>query len=375
LYAFNTNGHEVLSQVFENGDFLVTANYPEKLGVKERMDAGVQTTDLFLLRKYKRSYRINHLPEPVNSIFTEADGWMAEDQSYILFVSDRSGNIGEYHKKGWKWNDSFWGNTDVYVSLRSGNGWAEPINLGAKINTPYAERTPWLSYDGLTLFLSSNGYINGKKDLDVFAFRRKSLSDWVNWQGPYLVDDANTAYDDWGYKETRNRDAFLASSDKLDFKPTQYLAAGDGGIRETNFRSGYRLYGLQVAALNNEFETNLYYLKKVDKPAYILRDVFFDFDSYTIRENFEKYLLLLIDQINQNDSMVIEINGHTDRRGSVKYNYNLSLKRADVLKDFFIKNGVKNKIITKGYGNQYPLASTSTPSDDAKNRRVEIYFK
>jgi hypothetical protein len=97
---------------------------------------------------------------------------MAEDQSYILFVSDRNGNIGEYHKKGWKWNESFWGNTDVYVCIKEGDYWGNPINLGSKINTPYAERTPWLSEDGLTLYVSSNGYVKGKTDLDVYAFKR-----------------------------------------------------------------------------------------------------------------------------------------------------------------------------------------------------------
>ena len=43
---------------------------PEKLGVKKDKDAGVQTTDLFFIRNTKSGYQVNHLPEPVNSIFT-----------------------------------------------------------------------------------------------------------------------------------------------------------------------------------------------------------------------------------------------------------------------------------------------------------------
>ncbi|MFN5209685.1 MAG: hypothetical protein ACK5D8_09360, partial [Bacteroidota bacterium] len=178
LKEINSNGHEVVSQVFKNDDLLVTGNYPENFGVKEKKDVGAQTTDIYFLREGKGGYQINHLPEPVNSIFTESDGFMAEDQSYILFVSDRNGNIGEYHKKGWKWNDSFWGNTDVYVCIKEGDYWGNPINLGSKINTPYAERTPWLSEDGLTLYLSSNGYVKGKTDLDVYAFKRNDKNNW-----------------------------------------------------------------------------------------------------------------------------------------------------------------------------------------------------
>ena len=177
MTKINTNGHEVVSQVFPNNDLLVTANYPEKYGVKDNPDAGVETTDIFLLKQGKDGYQVNHLPEPVNSIFTEADGYMAEDHSYILFVSDRDGNIGEYHKKGWKWNESFWGNTDVYVSIKEGDYWGKPINLGLKINTPYAERTPVLSKDRLTLYLSSNGYVKGENDLDVYADK---LNEFIN---------------------------------------------------------------------------------------------------------------------------------------------------------------------------------------------------
>ena len=79
LSEINTNGHEVVTQAFENGNLLITGNYPEKLGVKKTQDAGVQTTDLFYLEKNNSSYQIKHFPEPVNSIYTESDAWMNED--------------------------------------------------------------------------------------------------------------------------------------------------------------------------------------------------------------------------------------------------------------------------------------------------------
>ena len=375
LASLNTNGHEVVSQVFANGDLLITGNYPEKLGVKKDKDAGVQTTDLFFIRNTKSGYQVNHLPEPVNSIFTEADGWMAEDQSFILFVSDRSGHVGEYHKKGWKWNDSFWGNTDIYVSLKEGDYWSVPINLGNIINTNFSERTPWLSADGLTLYLSSNGYVKEKTDLDVYAFKRKTLNDWINWQGPYVVEDANTPYDDWGYKENSKRDAFVASANKLGFKPTQGGVAGDGGVRETNYRPGYELHGLQIASLNREFETNIYHLQNTQSPAFIASDLFFDFNSFVIKNSFKKYLLLLVDQIKQNKESTIEIFGHTDNIGNADYNLQLSKKRADAVKEFLLLNGVKNAVISKGFGNKNPALPNTTELNRQKNRRVEVFIK
>jgi outer membrane protein OmpA-like peptidoglycan-associated protein len=375
LTDLNTNGHEVLTQVFKNGNLLLTANYPEKLGATNDSDAGKQTTDLFFVKKNKSGYQINHLPEPVNSIFTEADGWMAEDQSYILFVSDRPGHVGDYHKKGWKWNESFWGNTDVYVSIKEGDYWSVPINLGPKVNTPFAERTPWLSNNGLTLYLSSNGYVEGKLDLDVYAFKRKSTNDWTNWDGPFEVEDANTSNDDWGYKETLSGDAFVASVNKLNFKPTQGGAAGDGGIRETNYRPGYEVHGLQIAALNNAFVTNIYHLQNDGKPSFTLNDLFFDFDSHAIKNSFEMYLILLADQINQNKEIEIEINGHTDNKGKEEYNRVLSLKRANAIKLFLVSNGVTNHIVTSGFGASQPAFPNTTVENRSKNRRVEIFFK
>ena len=375
MKEINTTGHEVVSQVFKNSDLLVTANYPEKYGVKINKDAGVQTTDIFLVKNGNGGYQINHLPEPINSIFTEADGFMAEDQSYILFVSDRNGNIGEYHKKGWKWNESFWGNTDVYVCIKDGDYWKNPINLGSKINTPYAERTPWLSEDGLTLYLSSNGFVKGKTDLDVYAFKRTDKDNWSNWNGPYEVADANTLNDDWGYKEYNDGVAYLASTTKLGFKPTQGGIAGDGGVRETNYRPGYELHGLQVAALNSEYETNIYMLKNPSLPTLVINDVFFDFDSYTVKSSFEKYLLLIVDQIKQNNTAAIEINGYTDDVGKKEYNQQLSLKRADAISSFLTQNGVKNIIKTKGLGGSKPMYPNTTSENRKKNRRIELFIK
>jgi outer membrane protein OmpA-like peptidoglycan-associated protein len=375
ISQINTNGHEVASQVFNNGDLLVTANYPEKLGSDNNSEARSQTTDLFQLFKSNSGYQINHFPEPVNSIFTESDGWMDEGRTFILFVSDRPGHMGDFHKKGFKWNESFWGNTDVYVSTKEGDSWTVPVNLGPKVNTQFAERTPWLSKDGLTLYLSSNGYLKGKHDLDVYAFKRKNLNSWNEWEGPFEIKDANSDYDDWGYKETINGDAYLASASPLGFKPTQGGRAGDGVIFQTNFRPGYEVYGLQVSSLNAEYETNIFVLKNNNKPTFVVNDVFFEFDSFLINKSFGKYLDLIIDQIKLNNSSIVEINGHTDNIGQSGYNQELSLKRALEIKKYLLSKGLNNSIVTQGFGDGKPILPNTSVENRKRNRRVEIYLK
>ena len=369
----NTNGHEVVSQVLDNGSLVLAANYTEKLGSNE---AGVETTDLFIAQERGvNNFQIFHFPEPVNSIFSECDGFISSDGSYILFVSDRPGHVGDYHKKGWKWNSSFWGNTDVYVSLKNDDFWSVPINLGDVINTKAAERTPWLSDDGLTLYVSSNGYYADRTDLDIYAFKRKNKSNWTEWEGPYPISDANSLYDDWGYKETESSEAYFARVVPLGFKPTQGGTAGDGGIRETNYRTGYEIFGQQIAALNSENTTDIYYLKKHDAPIITLTDMIFDFNSSTIKPALYNVLDRLIDLILQNNSYTLEIQGHTDDTGDEGFNLSLSKKRADSVKEYLRQNNIQSDIITIGFGESKPKFDNSSSSNKAKNRRVEVLFK
>ena len=372
IISLNTNGHEVVSHVFNDESLILTANYPEKIGPVGTPET--ETTDIFFAKKNKKDkYTIYHLPEPVNSIFSEADAFMPEDQSYVLFVSDRPGHVGEYHKKGWKWNDSFWGNTDVYVSVKNGDMWSVPINLGNTVNTKGAERTPWLSKDGLTLFLSSNGQDDSKNDLDVYAFIRKDKNTWTNWSGPILIKDASSSYDDWGYKETANGNAYVARVQPLGFKPTQGGTAGDGYIRETNYRPGYSITGQQIASLNSENTTDIFFLKKTDLPVFTLNEVFFEFNSAKLNPKMTAVLERFVDMLKQNENYSISIKGFTDDIGE-EYNLTLSQERAESVKTYLIKNGIKNNINTEGFGEKNPRFPNNDASKKQFNRRVEIYF-
>lgn len=375
ISTLNTNGHECVSQVLENGNLMITANYPEKLGPKNSNN-GTETTDLFLAEKLSStSFSINHLPEPVNSIYSEADGITNNNESFVLFVSDRPGHVGDYHKKGWKWNNSFWGNTDVYVSVKNGDYWAVPVNLGSVVNTQGAERTPWLSADGLTLFVSSNGQRGERTDLDVYAFKRSDVNNWLEWDGPYAIDDANTEFDDWGFKETSSGNSYLARVIPLGFKPTQGGSAGDAGIRETNFRTGYEVTGLQVAALLAENTTDIFLLQKNDLPTFTLPEVLFEFDSYKLNPKMLFVFERLVDVLKQNSGTTIEIKGYTDDVGEENYNLELSQKRAESVKSYLQGAGVSNSMISMGVGEQNPRFENSNEANRKRNRRVEIFLK
>jgi OOP family OmpA-OmpF porin len=69
----------------------------------------------------------------------------------------------------------------------------------------------------------------------------------------------------------------------------------------------------------------------------------------------------------------LEISGHTDSRGKADYNRDLSQRRADAVKMYFIANGVDaNRLTSIGYGLDRPIGDNKSEAGRAKNRRTEF---
>lgn len=67
------------------------------------------------------------------------------------------------------------------------------------------------------------------------------------------------------------------------------------------------------------------------------------------------------------------VEGHTDSTGSATYNLGLSQRRADSARNALLERGITaDRIVTKGYGEEFPVASNATPAGRQQNRRVEI---
>ncbi|MCC7158172.1 MAG: PD40 domain-containing protein, partial [Ignavibacteria bacterium] len=110
---------------------------------------------------------IKPFPKPVNSAYWDCDGFLSADGKAFFFTSDRKGSVGEYVKGGQFYHGEYEGNTDIWVSVKNDSAWGNPINIGSVVNTPYAERSPFLHPDGKTLYFSSDGHY-GLGSLDVF---------------------------------------------------------------------------------------------------------------------------------------------------------------------------------------------------------------
>jgi OOP family OmpA-OmpF porin len=69
----------------------------------------------------------------------------------------------------------------------------------------------------------------------------------------------------------------------------------------------------------------------------------------------------------------LEIQGHTDNRGKADYNRDLSQRRADAVKEYFVARGIKAERLTSvGYGLDRPIADNDSEYGRSKNRRTEF---
>jgi len=115
------------------------------------------------------------------------------------------------------------------------------------------------------------------------------------------------------------------------------------------------------------------------KPAAVVIDKMvlklnFDFDKAKIKNKDIPQLDKAIKFIQSHKGSKIRVAGHTDGKGSEKYNMKLSEKRAKAVVDYFVKKGAVKKadIHSVGYGKSKPIASNDTEAGRAENRRVEV---
>jgi outer membrane protein OmpA-like peptidoglycan-associated protein len=111
-----------------------------------------------------------------------------------------------------------------------------------------------------------------------------------------------------------------------------------------------------------------------DRPK-IAAQIHFDLNSARIRDDayplLNEYVAALQSPTLANAMLLIA--GHTDAAGSDEYNLRLSRKRAQSVRAYLIEHGIApDRLIAKGYGEAYPIASNATEVGREENRRSEF---
>lgn len=104
-----------------------------------------------------------------------------------------------------------------------------------------------------------------------------------------------------------------------------------------------------------------------------LRDILFRTNMAQLEPGGIQTVQKLADFLKQYTQRKVLIEGHTDSTGSEGYNQELSERRAYAIRMALINSGISNeRIASRGYGKNFPVASNETVEGRQLNRRVEI---
>lgn len=396
--------------------FFTLCNHPEGLG----------SCDIWFSRLEGGNWsEPRNAGPPLNTQAWEGQPSLSAFGDVLYFSSSRTGGQGKQDI----WSIPFLGWRPDGLPL-----WGEPVNLGDSINTPGDEISPFIHSDGRNLFFSSD-HRPGMGGYDLFRSVRKMDGTWseaknlgypINTkgheQGLIIGRTGKKAYMASSREEGKGMDLYSFILDEsLRPDPVTYIygkiANGEtlepvpALVRLTGLESGENFEIRIQADADGEFFVTLPagsgYAFHVAEPGYLLYseyfnieasvespdpvhrtihlipirvgsmtnlyNIFFETGSYHILEASEDELSQLYDLLQQNPSLQVEIQGHTDNVGNEAFNLQLSDQRARSVVEYLTGKGIdSSRLTSKGYGYQVPLESNDTEKGRSRNRRTTI---
>lgn len=102
-------------------------------------------------------------------------------------------------------------------------------------------------------------------------------------------------------------------------------------------------------------------------------DVTFDTDSAIVKPGLYSEITKIADALKQYPETVARVEGYTDSTGTEQHNMDLSIRRADAVRNLLIQDGVpSSRVEALGFGEANPVATNETAIGRSRNRRVEI---
>ncbi|MDR2868236.1 MAG: OmpA family protein, partial [Bacteroidales bacterium] len=362
-------------------------------------------------------------PRSLSSNINRPNSWesqpsLSSDGKILFFASDRNGGYG---------------GSDIWFSERNNDGtWRNPVNAGPAINTPGNERSPFIHTDSKTLYFSSSGH-QGLGGLDIFYSKYDDKKGWqkavnigypinsekdevdffvsLNGENAYFSSN-NVDSKDWNiytftlYEEARPRNMIIikgnVQSDDGDLvgavveirdtalkilatAPVNEISGNYAVATEVNKDKPQDLI-VNVKKESHSFDTKLVTIenqkesvikkdaevKKVElNQTYDLHDIYFPTNSYQLNAQSIFIINMFLQFLEENPTIKVEIQGHTDDVGDDKANLILSENRAKAVYEYIISKQINsNRLRYKGYGESAPIAPNTTAEGRAKNRRT-----
>jgi OOP family OmpA-OmpF porin len=162
------------------------------------------------------------------------------------------------------------------------------------------------------------------------------------------------------------------------------LLPGDGAVRDTirdtvRVSASGTLQRTPDAAGSPSGRVDTVYRYRVDT-VYVragstltLYGVVFDLDMASLRPDARRMLDLDLQILLDHPNIVVEVQGHTDSQADDEYNMDLSRRRAEAVRDYFIEKGVApSQLSVRAYGETRPMDTNLTPEGRQRNRRIEL---
>ena len=410
----NTNFNEGAQTFSADGECLIFTgcNYPEGYG----------NCDLYLSYKNKNGEWMpgENLGPFINTDLWESTPSLSAEKQVLYFSSSQDGGYG---------------GKDIWMCKKVGPGrWGKPVNAGPAINTSGDETCPFIHADNTTFYFNSNGHL-GYGQSDVFVSKKINDSTFttplnlgypintIDDEGSlFVAADGKTAYyssdrfntggglDIYTFtlpsaiKATRT---FWVRGKVYDIKTKSglpsmiHLTAIDSLQKTTSIQTdedgNYLVtlpegstYGLDIYRKGYLFYSNRFTLEQapddsfyiIDVPLQvaeagakvILKNIVFDYNKATINIASFGELDNVVKLLNDNPTIKLSVEGHTDNTGGSVFNKNLSINRAKAVVDYLVQRGIaKGRLVAKGFGDSMPIDNNSTEQGKSNNRRTEIH--
>ena len=353
--------------------------------------SGLGSCDLYIAQRTgDRWSRPKNLGRNINSRAWESQPSLSADGRTLYFVSDRKGGAGR---------------RDIYVTHRQDDGtWSPAQNVGATINTPRDEVSPFIHVNGQTLYFASNGRPGfGGFDLYVSEQQQQQWSEPQNLGYPintyqdqaslFITADGRDGY--YSNEESRDNNAVrseiyrfeLPEQIRVSYRSSYVTGTVYNAVTKEPLGANIELVDLdqqqRISRVQSDSVTGRYlmvltegadyalyanrdqflfksltfdytdqgkelepvtvdiYLDPVEKGREtVLNNIFFDTDKYEIKERSEPELRKVITFLQENPDIRITINGHTDNVGTDDYNQTLSTNRAQAVYEYLAKAGI-----------------------------------
>jgi len=356
-----------------------------------------------------------NLGKHINTSSWESQPTLTADGNEMFFASNRGGS------------------SDIYRCVRFNGVWSRPEKLPVGINTSGDEMAPFIYHDGRTLYFSSNK-LTGMGGADLFLVRRNPDG---TWQKPVnLGYPINTKEDEINFIVAADgMTAFISSQreegyghydiysfeldESIRSESVTYVDAivfdkktGKPLIAKANFfdpENGELLYSYKSGGDGKFFavlpsrksysvevtsDNYLFYQASVSPEgsseltpfdmrvplesmgignSVSLQNIHFEFGSAVLSPSSKAGINMIANFLNDNPDVVVELAGHTDNVGDAEFNQNLSVDRANVVRNVLISKGISpERMQAAGYGDTRPLVPNDTDENRALNRRTEM---